>query len=117
MGLQKHKTTGCLIALSVCLMLIAGCAASQSTPPPAALGPIEINVSAALGLREALLDIEKDYAKQSPNVKIVYNFAAAGALQAQIEQGAPADIFLSAAVKQMDALQKKNLLLKKNSKN
>ena len=117
MGLQKHMKKVCLIALSACLMLIVGCAASQSTPPPAALGPIEINVSAALGLREALLDIEKDYAKQNPNVKIVYNFAAAGALQAQIEQGAPADIFLSAAVKQMDALQKKNLLVASTRKN
>ena len=117
MGRQKHLIRGCLLGLAFGLILVTGCSSSKPTPPPAAAGPVEINVSAALGLKEALLDIEKDYAKQNPNVKIVYNFAAAGALQAQIEQGAPADIFLSAAVKQMDALQQKNLLVTSTRKN
>jgi len=71
---------------------------------------IELNVSAALGLKEALLDIQKDYEASHPNVKIVYNLAAAGVLQSQIEQGAPADIFISAANTQVDALEKKNLI-------
>jgi molybdate transport system substrate-binding protein len=117
MGLQKHLTPGCLLVLVFCLVLAAGCSSSKLAPTPTAAGPVEINVSAALGLKEALLDIEKDYAKQNPNVKIVYNFAAAGALQAQIEQGSPTDIFLSAAVKQMDALQQKNLLVNSTRKN
>ncbi|MBZ4653122.1 MAG: molybdenum transporter, periplasmic molybdate-binding protein [Peptococcaceae bacterium] len=39
------------------------------------------------------------------------NFGSSGALQQQIEQGAPVDIFISAAPKQMDALQQKNFLM------
>ena len=39
------------------------------------------------------------------------NFASSGTLQKQIEQGAPADVFISAAAGQMDALQKQDLLL------
>jgi len=44
---------------------------------------IELNVSAALGLKEALLDIQKEYERKNPNITIVYNLAAAGVLQAQ----------------------------------
>jgi len=72
--------------------------------------PIELNVSAALGLKEALLDIRTEYESNHPNVKIIYNLAAAGVLQSQIEQGAPSDIFISAANKQVNALAEKNLV-------
>lgn len=72
--------------------------------------PIELNVSAALGLKEALLDIQQEYERNHPTVKIIYNLAAAGVLQSQIEQGAQADIFISAANKQVDNLTKKDLV-------
>ena len=98
------------------LFVIPGCGGSQPSRQEAAK-PLEIMVSAALGLKEVLLDIQKDYAVKQPNVKIVYNLAAAGALQSQIEQGAPADIFISAAEKQMNELQKKNLLVAGTRKN
>jgi molybdate transport system substrate-binding protein len=115
--LKFAKIFGTMIGLAMMLTVIGGCATSnQATvaPPPQVM---ELNVSAALGLKEVLLDIQKNYAALQPNVKIVYNFAAAGALQAQIEQGAPADVFLSAAVKQMDELQKKNLIKSETRKN
>ena len=56
-------------------------------------------------------EIKTLYKKEKPNVTINYNFGASGALQQQIEQGASADLFFSAATKQMDALQKKGLIL------
>nr|MDJ0650250.1 molybdate ABC transporter substrate-binding protein [Xenococcaceae cyanobacterium MO_188.B19] len=43
--------------------------------------------------------------------EIIYNFGSSGSLQWQIEQGAPVDVFISAASKQMNALEKQNLLL------
>jgi len=55
-------------------------------------------------------EIKSLYQRRNPNVNITYNFGASGALQQQIEQGAPVDVFFSAATKQMDALQQKNLL-------
>lgn len=75
-----------------------------------------LTVSAAMSLKDALQEIQPLYQQQS-NVKITYNFGASGSLQQQIEQGAPVDIFISAATKQMDQLQLKNLLLTGTRKN
>ncbi len=70
-----------------------------------------LTVSAAISLSKALQEIKTIYQKGKPNVNITYNFGASGALQQQIEQGAPVDVFFSAAAKQMDALQQKKLLV------
>lgn len=44
-------------------------------------------------------------------VSLTFNFGGSGTLQRQIEQGAPTDVFVSAAERQMDALQAADLLL------
>lgn len=101
------KTFLCLVT-AVLLLLTSACG---NTPAQTASNtPIELNVSAALGLKDALLDIQKEYEQSHPTIKIIYNLAAAGVLESQIEQGAPADIFISAANKQVDDLAKKNLI-------
>jgi len=55
--------------------------------------------------------IEPLYIKENPDIKIIYNFAASGSLQRQIEQGAPVDIFISAAPKQMNMLSERGLII------
>ncbi|PSB63566.1 molybdate ABC transporter substrate-binding protein, partial [filamentous cyanobacterium CCP1] len=50
-------------------------------------------------------------------ITVNYNFAASGPLQQQIEQGAPVDVFVSAATKQMDALQEQDLILTDTRRN
>jgi molybdate transport system substrate-binding protein len=70
-----------------------------------------ILVSAAASLKEALKEIKPLYQQSKSDVSINYNFGASGALQQQIEQGAPADIFISAGKKQVDALEQKGLLV------
>ena len=69
-----------------------------------------LTVSAAISLTNAMQEIKTLYQRSNPNVNVTYNFSASGALQQQIQQGAPIDVFFSAATKQMDALQQKNLL-------
>ena len=49
-------------------------------------------------------DVAALYAKENPNVKIVFNFGSSGALQQAIENGGETDLFFSAAQKQMNAL-------------
>lgn len=79
-----------------------------------ALTPVSgqtIVVSAAASLKEALADVNAAFAEKNPGIAIDLNLAGSGALQQQIEQGAPVDVFISAATRQMDALASKGLLL------
>jgi molybdate transport system substrate-binding protein len=65
----------------------------------------------AASLTDVLKQVDSLYMKEKPNVTVTANFGGSGALQKQIENGAPVDLFLSAAAQQMDALQKEQLLL------
>jgi molybdate transport system substrate-binding protein len=71
----------------------------------------ELLVSGAISLRESLQRIGVLFEQRHPEVKVVFNFGGSGVLQQQIERGAPVDVFVSAAPKQMDELQAKGLLL------
>ncbi len=82
---------------------------AASSPTQAA--PVTLNISAAASLTDAVKEINSLYTKDRPHVTITPNFASSGTLQQQIENGAPVDVFLSAAQTQMDNLQKKDLLL------
>jgi molybdate transport system substrate-binding protein len=88
------------------------------TPSPAVMqARTNLLVSAAISLKDSLEEIKRNYQQTKPNVNITYNFGASGALQQQIENGAPADIFFSAAQKQMGALHKKGLILTDTRRN
>lgn len=115
---MKVKTRILIILALVLLaaMVVTGCGGAKETPP-AAQQPVELNISAAVSLKDALSEIQKNYQAKYPHVKLLYNLGASGSLQKQIEQGAPADIFISAAPKQMDDLEAKNLVNKATRKN
>ena len=70
----------------------------------------ELTVSAAVSLKDAFDEIAELNEKRT-GTKIHFNYGASGALQKQIEAGAPADIFASASVKQMDDLAAKRLIV------
>jgi molybdate transport system substrate-binding protein len=84
----------------------------KSINPPIALAQTNTNIliSAAASLTDSLEEIKIEFEKANPLIKITYNFGASGSLQQQIEQGAPVDIFISAAARQMDALVEKGLI-------
>lgn len=101
----------------------AASAPAPSTPAPAAptavntpTAPVELTISAAASLTDVMKEIQKQYAVENPNVKLIFNFGSSGSLQQQIEQGAPADLFVSAATKQMKALQEKKLIIDETKK-
>jgi molybdate transport system substrate-binding protein len=72
----------------------------------------ELLVSAAASLKDSLDQIEIKYEKLHPDIDLQFNLGSSGTLQKQIEQGAPADLFLSAGTKQMDALIEGKLVSK-----
>lgn len=63
-------------------------------------------VSAAASLTDVMTEIGKAYSKANPGAMVRFNFGASGALQHQIEQGAPVDVFVSASAREMDSLQR-----------
>lgn len=86
-----------MIAVAAALCLLAG-------PAAMAEAVVELNVFAAASLTESLNQIAELYKAVQPDVTLTFNFDSSGTLQTQIESGAQADVFLSAAEKQMDAL-------------
>lgn len=86
----------------------------QSTPSQRT---IALTVSAAISLKDASQDAKSAFIKEYPNIDIVLNFGASGMLRQQIENGAPVDVFISAAPKEMDALETKGLLLAGSRRN
>ncbi len=68
-----------------------------------------LTVSAAVSLKDAFNEIGALY-KLKTGRNVNFNFGASGALQKQIETGAPVDVFASAGGQQMDALTDKGLI-------
>lgn len=86
-------------------------------PKPANAKAVSLTISAASSLKDAMEEIKTAYAKEHSNITLILNFGASGSLQQQIEQGAPVDVFISAAAKQMNALKDKDLLVNDTQKN
>lgn len=74
----------------------------------------DINLSAAASMKEAIGELANNFAKKNPGIKFQNNFGASGAIAKQIENGAPADLFVSANLQWMDYLQKKKIMDEKN---
>ena len=106
------------LALSASLLLSAcgGSAASEAVASSAAASSeasgesVQLTVFAAASLTETLNEISEQYKTVAPNVELVFNFDSSGTLKTQIEEGADCDLFLSAAQKQMNALQDEDLI-------
>lgn len=79
--------------------------------PAAVAAEREILVSAAISLKEVLSQAGAAFERAHPEVHVAFNFAASGQLKAQIENGAPVDVFVSASGDEMTALGQKGLLL------
>lgn len=65
---------------------------------------VELTISAAASLKEALESIQQIYEEEHPEVTLQFNFGGSGSLQQQISQGAPVDLFFSAAEDKFDLL-------------
>lgn len=78
---------------AVTVVGLAACGDEKGTPS----GTGDIIVFAAASLTESFKTIGKDFEAANPGAKVTFNFAGSSALATQINQGAPADVFASAA--------------------
>ncbi|MDR2295704.1 MAG: molybdate ABC transporter substrate-binding protein [Clostridiales Family XIII bacterium] len=125
--MKKVNTILCLTALLALLSLgFAACGGggtgeetSAETTTDAAetdgATGVELNISAAASLTDALEEIYAEYQTVSADI-IHFNFAASGTLQKQIAEGAPCDLFLSASKGHMDGLAEENLIVPESRK-
>lgn len=101
-----RKTFTKIIFLSL-LTALSGC--SRAEPDPKLSGADreggELTISAAISLKDAFDAMGKAF-QSATGKKINFNYASSGALQRQIENGAPVDVFASAGEKQMDEINK-----------
>ena len=102
-----------LLFISLFLGVASGCTLELGAR---SRGQIKLTVSAAASMQDALQEIANLYNQKQPQAKIVFNFGSSGSLQHQIEQGAPIDLFISAAPQQMDRLEQQELLLSETRK-
>jgi molybdate transport system substrate-binding protein len=71
----------------------------------------ELTLSVAVSLKDAVEELGRAFIAARPGVTLRYNLGASGDLQKQIEAGAPIDVFLSAAQRQMDELERQKLIV------
>ena len=81
-----------------------------SARPAAAQDKVTLTVFAAASMQATMEQIAALYTKANPDVEFLYNFDSSGTLKTQIEEGAECDLFISAAQKQMNALEKAGLI-------
>ncbi|MEG3922433.1 molybdate ABC transporter substrate-binding protein [Microcoleus sp. T3_A4] len=109
--MERKRIFNSIVAAAVALTLLIAWNLFKSVSPTTAQKQTSLNVSAAISLSKALGEIKTVYQSSNPNFTITYNFGGSGALEQQIQQGAPVDVFFSAATNPMDALQQSNLLI------
>ena len=103
---MKSKSVKVLLALLCSLLLLAGCGKQDEKP---------LTIAAAASLEKIFTQrLIPLFNERYPKIKIEGTYSGSGNLQLQIEQGLPAEIFVSASPKQMQALEKKGIVKKEN---
>ena len=107
---KSKKFLGMMLSLSMAAMLLTGCGEKEVEEEPAA-EPTKILVAAAASLEYSYEDeLIPMFEEENPDIVVEGTYDSSGKLQTQIEEGIGADVFMSAANKQMDALVEEELV-------
>ena len=92
------------------IVTLCGCSSTQDQQEE-----VTLTFAAAASLENTFEDkLIPEFEKENPNIKVQGVYDSSGKLQIQIEQGLKADVFFSAATKQMDALVDEKYINKKD---
>ena len=92
--------------LTVAALALAACGGGDNTSSGGSAGPTaEIKVFAAASLTAAFNELGQQYTSANGGTKVTFNFAGSQALATQIQQAAPADVFASADIPNMDKVK------------
>ena len=92
------------LALLLALILLLAVGTSPAAFSDSAKDKTGLIVFAAASMTETLTELKAKYEEANPDVTITCNFDSSGTLKTQIQEGADCDLFISAAPKQMNAL-------------
>lgn len=102
---MKKKLLAFAVAFVMVFALAACGGGEESSESGESSEKTTVNVFAAASLSSVMGEFETSYEEANPDVDIVINADSSGALLTQIQEGAPCDVFFSAAQKQMDELE------------
>jgi molybdate transport system substrate-binding protein len=92
--------------LTVAALVLAACGGGDDDSGGSASGSSnEIKVFAAASLTAAFTKLGEQYSGANGGTKVTFNFAGSQALATQIQQAAPADVFASADIPNMDKVK------------
>ena len=116
---MKKKLFAIALALAMVFVMTAcgGSGDAEESEAPAEEVSTTVNVFAAASLSAVMAEFETSFEEANPGVDIVVNADSSGALLTQIQEGAPCDVFFSAAQKQMDTLEEDGLVVDGTRKN
>ena len=98
-----------LVALTGALSACGGSTTSGASATTTA-APVTLNVYAAASLKASFSTIGANFHTAHPNVTVTFNFGGSDTLATQIDQGAPADVFASANITQMNVVVKAGMI-------
>lgn len=115
--MKKRTILAVLAVICVCMEIFSGCSGTESAEDfvkeeagetaekPTKAESEEILIAAAASLKNAYEeDLIPMFQEKYPQITVKGTYDSSGKLQTQIEEGLEADVFMSAAVKQMKAL-------------
>src|SRR5699024_6870319 len=94
--------------LIFCLTILTACTNTGGTVQTEE--NVELTISAAASLADAMNVIKETYENENPDITLNFNFGGSGSLQQQISQGAPADMFFSAAEDKYNLLVEEGII-------
>lgn len=90
-----------VVPLVAAVLALAGCTAGTTAPAADGAPRGTLTVFAAASLTESFTTLGRRFEAEHPGTTVTFNFAGSSALATQITQGAPADVFASAAPRNM----------------
>ena len=109
---MKKKFGMMALAMVLTATMLAGCGSEQTAESSDGQDTVTgaITVSAAASLTDVLNELALTFQEENPGTEVSFTFGGSGALQTQIEEGLEADVFMSAAKKQMTALDEEGMI-------
>ena len=98
---RRHPALFTVVCAAIAALVLAACSSSTSTPSASSSGAGKVSgtvvVFAATSLTDAFNKIGAQFEKAHPGVTVKFNYNGSSSLATSITQGAPADVFASAA--------------------